>query len=130
MAQGRGRALVWQWRSESRSGTRVPDAALELLIALALVVPAGALALRRHFDGLYGQDPYAYYDYAVGPLRDALLRLGPLPPFFWPPGYPLLVALASLALGTTPLAGQMVSLAGGALAAVFTLRLARELCAA
>ncbi|MEZ4768398.1 MAG: hypothetical protein R2844_08225 [Caldilineales bacterium] len=45
------------------------------LLALALALPVlvvGAAVLRR-FDGLYGQDPFAYYDYAVGPLRAAIL---------------------------------------------------------
>ncbi len=78
------------------------------------------------FDGLYGQDAFAYYDYAVGPLR-ATLRAGqPVPPFTWPPGYPLLVALVSFGLGTGPLAGQVVSVLAGAAAPVFTLLLAYE----
>src|SRR3954447_22455836 len=126
MAQGRGPALAWQSRFAARGVARAPDVALDVLLVLALAVPAGGLALRRGFDGLYGQDPYAYYDYAVGPLRTALLHLSPPPPFFWPPGYPLFVALASLVVGIAPQAGQLVSLTCGALAAVFTLRLARE----
>ena len=44
--------------------------------------------LRVPFDGLYGQDAYAYLDYA-GALRTALLNGSPPPPFFWPIGYPL-----------------------------------------
>ena len=49
-------------------------------------------------------------------------------PFFWPPGYPLLVALASIARrARAPLAGQAVSLLMGALVPVFTALLAREL---
>jgi 4-amino-4-deoxy-L-arabinose transferase-like glycosyltransferase len=83
------------------------------------------VALGR-FDGLYGQDPFAYYDYATGPLRQSLLHLVPPPPFFWPPGYPLLVVLTSLAVGATPLAGQLVSLVAGGLVPVFTALLARE----
>ncbi|MCB0205300.1 MAG: P1 family peptidase [Anaerolineae bacterium] len=78
------------------------------------------------FDGLYGQDPFAYYDYAVGPLRAALQALQLPPPFTWPPGYPILVALASFVLGVTPRAGQVVSLLAGALAPVFTALLAYE----
>ncbi|HEX5505749.1 MAG TPA: hypothetical protein VFW96_24240 [Thermomicrobiales bacterium] len=97
-----------------------------LLLFLAVVVPAGALAAVGRFDGLYGQDPYAYYDYAVGPLRAGLLRLRPPPDFYWPPGYPLLVALVSFAVGARPLAGQLVSLVAGGLAAVGTALLARE----
>lgn len=98
------------------------------LAALGLIIPvaAGGLALVEGFDGLYGQDPFAYFEYATGPLRRSLLDLQAPPPFFWPPGYPLLVALTSLVLGPTPLAGQLVSLVAGALVPVFTVLLARE----
>ena len=75
MAPDRDRTLAWHAGAAGRGGTRLSAAAAEVLIALALVVPVGALALRRGFDGLYGQDPYAYYAYAVGPLRAALLTL-------------------------------------------------------
>ncbi|HSM58087.1 MAG TPA: phospholipid carrier-dependent glycosyltransferase, partial [Candidatus Sulfomarinibacteraceae bacterium] len=85
------------------------------------------LILRSGFDGLYGQDAFAYFDYAVGPLRRALPAGEWPPPFFWPPGYPLLVALASLVLGPVPAAGQMVSLVAGALVPLFTVLIAREL---
>ena len=94
--------------------------------ALVLLAPVALLCMAGRFDGLYGQDPYAYYNYAIGPLRDSLLSLRPLPAFFWPPGYPLLVALASLVLGETPLAGQVVSLLMGAAAVVGAALLAEE----
>jgi hypothetical protein len=97
-----------------------------LLLGLALVIPVGLLVARGQFDGLYGQDAFAYYDYAIGPFRERLLQLQPLPPFFWPPGYPLLVAILSLLIGTTPLAGQVVSLISGGLVPVFTVLFARE----
>ncbi|HEY3059827.1 MAG TPA: glycosyltransferase family 39 protein, partial [Chloroflexota bacterium] len=96
-------------------------------LALLVLVPAAGTAMWRGFDGLYGQDAYAYYDYATGPLRSALIHAEPWPPFFWPPGYPLLVALASFVFGSTPVAGQIVSLVMGALVPVFTALLAREL---
>ena len=71
---------------------------------MALLVPVGLLVIVSQFDGLYGQDPYAYYAYATGPLRVSLLsgRLWPPPPFFWPPGYPLLMSALSLVIGATP----------------------------
>jgi hypothetical protein len=99
------------------------------LLALGLVIPvaAGGVAALDGFDGLYGQDPFAYFDYATGPVRSSLLGLEPLAPFFWPPGYPLLVGLVSLVLGPQPLAGQLVSLVSGALVPVFTVLLARQL---
>jgi len=93
---------------------------------LALGLRAGSLLIWP-CDGLYGQDAYAYYAYAVGPLREALLNFAPPPPFFWPPGYPLLIALGSLLGGTTPFAGQAISLAAGSLTPVLTYALAREL---
>ncbi|HEX5416395.1 MAG TPA: hypothetical protein VFZ25_12070, partial [Chloroflexota bacterium] len=93
---------------------------------LAVVLPAGGIARAGHFDGLYGQDPYAYLDYATGPLVDSLRHFTPPPPFYWPPGYPLLLALTSFAIGNGPLAGQIVSLLAGGLVPVFTALLAGE----
>jgi len=107
-----------------RSAWRRSPVVLYLLLGLPILFVG--LAVLPRFDGLYGQDPYAYYDYATGPLREALLQLQLPPPFTWPPGYPLLVALASLLLETTPLAGQIVSLLAAALVPVFTALLAYE----
>jgi Dolichyl-phosphate-mannose-protein mannosyltransferase len=98
-----------------------------LALAALLALPATAIAATRGFDGLYGQDAYAYFDYATTSVRSSILHLRPLEVFFWPPGYPLLVALASLATGPLPLAGQLVSVVMGALVPVFTALVAREL---
>ena len=98
-----------------------------LILPGLLLLPVSALAILGRFDGLYGQDPFAYYNYAVGPLRENLLHLRPPPPFFWPPGYPLFVTFASFVVGATPLAGQLVSLLMGALTPVLTALMAREL---
>lgn len=95
------------------------------LLAMVPLVLLGVAAL-RHFDGLYGQDSFAYYDYATGPLRQSLLSSRLPPPFFWPPGYPLLVTLVTFAVGITPRAGQFVSLGAGLLVPIFTALLARE----
>ncbi|MFN8514003.1 MAG: hypothetical protein U0841_15745 [Chloroflexia bacterium] len=92
---------------------------------LILAIPA-LYALARHFDGLYGQDPFAYYDYAIGPLRAALAQPALPPPYYYPPGYPLLVTLATYLVGTRPLAGQLVSLLAGALVPLLTALLAHE----
>ena len=97
------------------------------LFVLALLVRAGIL-LGQGFDGLYGQDPFAYYTYAVGPLKMALLHFQPWPPFFWPPGFPLLLTLGSFIFGATPLVGQWISLIAGSLVPVLTFALAREVC--
>jgi len=101
-----------------------PPAALFLL---AVLVRAGSL-LGQGFDGLYGQDSFAYYRYAIGPLRAALLSFQPWPPFFWPPGFPLLITLGSLLFGASPLVGQWISLLAGSLVTVLTYALAREIC--
>lgn len=77
------------------------------------------------FDGLYGQDAFGYYDYA----RQLWLstRLGQAPaPFYWPLGYPALVALAFSFWGFAPRAGQIVSLLSGALIAPLVFWLTRE----
>jgi 4-amino-4-deoxy-L-arabinose transferase-like glycosyltransferase len=97
------------------------------LPALIVCVGAGLLAWRGGFDGLYGQDAFAYFNYAVGPLRDSLARAEWPPPFFWPPGYPLLVALIAGIVGPVPFAGQLVSLCAGMLVPVATAWLCKEL---
>lgn len=101
--------------------------ALVLLLPLVLIGPVAFLLWRRQFDGLYGQDSYAYFHYALGPLRASLLALQPPPPFFWPPGYPLLVVLLSFVLGAGTAAAQVASLAAGAVVPLLTALLAREL---
>jgi 4-amino-4-deoxy-L-arabinose transferase-like glycosyltransferase len=96
-------------------------------MASIVAIPIITLLAIHDFNGLYGQDPYAYLDYALGPARDAILGLQSFPPFFWPPGFPILVALASILTGKVPLAGQLVSLAAGMLIPGFTFLLAKEL---
>ncbi|HET6315014.1 MAG TPA: hypothetical protein VFG86_01050 [Chloroflexota bacterium] len=98
---------------------------LALLPLLVLLPTLSFIALRR-FDGLYGQDSFAYYDYALGSLRSALLAGEPLPAFFWPPGFPLLVVLVSTLVGGA--AGQVTSLLTGAFVPLLTALLAREVC--
>lgn len=93
--------------------------------ALLLCLPV-AIAWWHGFDGLYGQDAYAYFGYAVGPLREAMLALEGLPPFYWPPGYPLMVSLVSLVVGPRPLAGQAVSWLAALSVPLLTARLAHE----
>lgn len=111
---------------EDAPGGHLPNW-LPALCAALVILPAGLIAVLGTFDGLYGQDAFAYYGYAVGPLRESILRFAAPPPFFWPPGYPLLVALVSLVIGPSPLAGQIVSLTAAGLVPVFTALLAREL---
>jgi hypothetical protein len=100
---------------------------LSLLPTLLVAVPALVVLALTRFDGLYGQDSFAYFDYATGPLRQGFLQLQPPPPFFWPPGYPLLVAAMSVVVGIIPLAGQIVSIAAGVGVPAFTVLLAAEM---
>ncbi len=79
--------------------------ALSLLVRLALVLPT-------QFDGLYGQDAYAYYDYAQD-LRTSLQTATALKPFFWPLGYPTLLAAGLSIGGTRPSVAQAISILMG-----------------
>lgn len=103
---------------------------LDAHIALSLF--ALALALRLFmllafpFDGLYGQDAYAYFDYA-STLRVALSQGQAIPEFFWPLGFPLHVVSLSLIVGLQPAAGQFASMIAGAAVASLTFVLVREL---
>lgn len=100
-------------------------------ISIALFL--GALTVRvvvvvvTGFDGLYGQDAYAYFDQAMG-LRATLMHGVPAPQgFFWPQGYPALVALMSLVVGSGPAAAQLVSLLMGSAVAPLTFLVGRQL---
>lgn len=85
--------------------------ALSLMVRLLYVIPTG-------FDGLYGQDAYAYYDFAQV-LRESISAGTPLQPFFWPLGYPALLAAGFSMFGTTPTVAQAINvLLGSALAAL------------
>lgn len=78
------------------------------------------------FDGLYGQDAYAYYNFA-GELGRTIGQGTTLPPFFWPLGYPTLLAAGFAVFGATPLTAQAISLALGALIAPLVYVLARQM---
>jgi hypothetical protein len=94
------------------------------LFAFALLVRLALLAIVP-FDGLYGQDAYAYYDYAWD-LAGALSEGQPPPGFFWPLGYPLHIVFTALFAGWGTAAGQLASLIAGALAVALTFALGRE----
>ena len=96
------------------------------LFIVALFVRLAVVAIWQ-FDGLYGQDAFAYFQQAVA-ITERLPQ-GRLPPtdFFWPNGFPLLAALAMLVLGKTALAAQFVSLLCGAALAPLVYGLSREL---
>jgi hypothetical protein len=116
--------LVSRWdivlgvtRGELRLASLPFGATLLVFVLVRLALP---------FDGLYGQDAYAYYDVArrLGPW---LAGVEPLPPLYWPLGYPALVALLLPISGGGPAAGQIVSLLGCATGAAATALLVGEL---
>ncbi len=66
-----------------------------------------------HFDGLYGQDPYAYYNYGYQ-IREAVAQLKMPGPFYWPLGYPVVVAIGFALSGEQPLGPQLLTMLAGA----------------
>ncbi len=106
---------------------RIPFPLAASALGLVVAVPGLLLLAAFRFDGLYGQDSFAYVDYAMGPLRAALLALEPPPPFTWPPGYPLVVAAAAMVTGPAAWVGVAVSLVAGALVPVLVALLAYRL---
>src|SRR5215210_3248048 len=94
----------------ARRVTSSAPADRHIALLLGGVALAAALAARVlwPFDGLYGQDAFAYFRYAQA-LWPWLLRGEPLPVYYWPAGYPLLVALALPLAGGSSAAGQAVS---------------------
>ena len=93
--------------------------------ALALAI-AGLAHVARPFDGLYGQDAFAYFRFARA-IWPHWRHGAPLPLLFWPRGYPAAVALLLPFTGGSPLAGQLVSALACAWAAAATFLLVREL---
>ena len=98
--------------------------ALILLFAISLGLRLYPV-LVLHFDGLYGQDPYAYYSYGQQ-VREAVARLQLPGMFFWPLGYPALVALGFTLTGEQPFGPQWVSLIAGAMVSVLAFLIAAE----
>ncbi|HEX6507246.1 MAG TPA: hypothetical protein VF221_06400, partial [Chloroflexota bacterium] len=112
-------------RGAGRS-TRLPQL-WPFLLPLPTILLAGWVIVAWNFNGLYGQDPYAYYDYGVGPLRHSLLDGAPLSAMFWPLGYPILITLSSIVVGPVTGAGQIVNLLGAGAAVGLTYLLGRDL---
>ena len=96
------------------------------LLAAIVAAPVLLIARWHGFDGLYGQDAFAYVAYGLGPLRSAIFAGQALPGFPLPPGYPLLIAGVSLVAGPVDAVGQAVSLLAGASIPALIALLARE----
>jgi 4-amino-4-deoxy-L-arabinose transferase-like glycosyltransferase len=84
-----------------------------ILLFLASLALRVGFAVLFQYDGLYGQDPFAYFEYTAA-LRAALAAGEDPPSFFWPLGYPVLTVIASFLTGLRPLAGQAISVLAGA----------------
>lgn len=110
---------------EERSQNRLYSWALLAMGAFALGLSWSVIALRR-FDGLYGQDAFAYYDYALR-LWESLRQGRRPPPFFWPVGYPALMAALFPLTGVTSRAGQVISSLAGAGVVLLSAGLVRRL---
>lgn len=57
------------------------DLSLGLLLFVAHLTLTIGLVSHYEFDGLYGQDPYAYYNFGES-MRESLSTQEALPPFF------------------------------------------------
>lgn len=103
---------------------------IELVLLLVLFVASLLLRLSflmgRDFDGLYGQDAYAYYDFA-DELRMDISEGHPPAPFFWPLGYPALLAAGFALFGTQAATGLIMNLVLGALLSPLVYILARQM---
>src|SRR5262245_58292018 len=74
------------------------------------------------FDGLYGQDSYAYYDFARAMVE------GHAPSaFFWPLGYPALLASGFALFGENARVGLSINLLLGAALVPLVYILARQI---
>ena len=84
-----------------------------LLFALALIIRLGIVAFHG-FDGLYGQDAFAYYDFAQD-IQYFLQTFNPPPPFFWSIGYPTQLVIGFALFGVSELVALGISIGMGAL---------------
>jgi O-antigen/teichoic acid export membrane protein len=118
-------AVLWllqprRWsRSLKLSPTAIDTAALASLFAFSLLV---RLHYAQHFNGLYGQDAYAYYDFAA-----RIAQSEPLAPFFWGLGYPLTLAGVFAVFGVNSAVAQAISLVMGAALAPVVVVIARRI---
>ncbi len=96
-----------------------------VLFVVSLILRAG-IAIHYGFAGLYGQDPFAYYQFAQD-LRIALLQGEAIPPFFWSLGYPALLAGGFSLFGVSAFTAQAINLVLGAALTPLVYQLARQL---
>ncbi len=94
------------------------------LIVMLLIVGfmlRAIIVVSYQFDGLYGQDPYAYFDFARTVVE------GHEPgAFFWPLGYPALLIAGFAFFGVSAQVGQIINLLLGAALSPLVYILARQ----
>jgi 4-amino-4-deoxy-L-arabinose transferase-like glycosyltransferase len=95
---------------------------VKAIAAIGLICGAAwllGIAQINHFDGLYGQDPYAYYDYGQQ-VANLIAHGHALGYLYWPLGYPALLGVSFLIGGVNELSAQAVTILCSAAAAVLT----------
>ncbi len=102
------------------------DGSLMLALFSLAVVLRVWLLVGTPFDGLYGQDAYAYHDFAQA-LRSTVSTGSAPGSFFWPLGYPALLAGAYALFGSSAQTGQALSILLGALLSPLVYALARQI---
>lgn len=101
-----------------------PRLACTALFVLSLLLRL-AQAVLHSFDGLYGQDAYAYYEYARE-LFAAIVGGQAPPAFWWPLGYPALLSSTFAVGGANIAAAQAITILCGTLVAPLAFLLALE----
>jgi len=109
----------------SKAATTINVLLPAILFTLTLSFYAAVIAYTG-FNGLYGQDPYGYYDYARALIGGTSLALLPQANY-WPAGYPVIIAVCIGLLGDQPLAAQLPSVIAGAAAVALIALLIRDL---
>jgi len=101
-----------------------------ILFTLAFILRLAVVAWWQ-FDGLYGQDAFAYYQQAEAIYHSPFIspESGSQRNFFWPNGYPLLIAGGMFLVGVTPWAGQITNILMGAMLAPLMYSLTQTLFA-
>jgi 4-amino-4-deoxy-L-arabinose transferase-like glycosyltransferase len=114
---------------QSAIAPRLSSSTLSPFLLLALFLAGLGLRLlvlaNNPFDGLYGQDAYAYYDFA-GELRLAANTGNAPPAFFWSLGYPALLAAVFSVFGGAPAVGQALNIVLAALLPPLVYVIARQ----
>lgn len=105
---------------------RLPTWALPLFVFFTAFAVRLGVIVHWGFDGLYGQDAFAYFDQCAAIAERLVAGWAPMPAFFWPSGYPILGALSLLVTGGAPAAPQLVNVILGSLLASLLAVFARE----